>query len=91
MQGRAGRTEKVSISIDREDLQALKRRAKRLYEGNLSAVVAELAQDAKLLEGMSDLVDFLGGPTLTDEDRKQIDRERRPSGRPRDGVSRSAR
>lgn len=77
MTKRAGLTEKISISVNREDLKALKRRAKRLYDGNVSAVIAELAADAKLLEGMNDLVHWLGGPSLTDEDRKKIDRERK--------------
>ena len=77
MSKRAGVTEKISISINREDLKALKRRAKRLHDGNVSAVIAELAADAKLLEGMNDLVDWLGGPSLTEEDRTSIDREQR--------------
>jgi hypothetical protein len=77
MQKRAGITEKISISLDREDLAALKKRAKRLYRGNVSAVIAELAADARLLEGMTELVTWLGGPTLTDEDRTAIDRELR--------------
>jgi hypothetical protein len=78
MRKRAGTTEKISVSLDREDLKALKQRAKRLYDGNVSAVIAELAADARLLEGMHDLVEWLGGPSLTDEDRKRIDREWRP-------------
>jgi len=77
MSKRAGVTEKISISINREDLKALKKRAKRLHDGNVSAVIAELAADAKLLEGMNDLVDWLGGPSLTDEDRTSIDGEQR--------------
>lgn len=72
---RAGVTAKISISLNREDLKALKRRAKRLYDGNVSAVVAELAADARLLEGMNDLVDWLGGPSLTDADRLELDGE----------------
>ena len=80
MDKRAGITEKLSISLRREDVNALKRRAKRLYGGNLSAVIAELAADARLLEGMNDLVHWLGGPSLTDDDRKQIDRELRGEG-----------
>src|SRR5262249_43504540 len=82
MQKRAGRTAKVSISIDREDLKALKQRAKRLHGGNVSAVIAELAADARLLEGMSDLVEWLGGPSLTNEDRERIDAELRGDARP---------
>jgi len=75
MPKRAGITQKVSISLNREDLRALKRRAKRLYGGNVSAVIAELAADAKLLEGMQELVDWLGGPALTAKDRAAIDLE----------------
>ena len=77
MRKRAGVTEKISISLDRDDLKALKKRAKRLHGGNVSAVIAELAADARLLEGMNDLVDWLGGPSLTDDDRKRLDREMR--------------
>jgi len=51
------------------------KRAERLHAGNVSAAVAELAADAALLEGMHDLVGWLGGPTLTDRDRGIIDRE----------------
>jgi hypothetical protein len=72
---RAGVTAKISISLDREDLKALRRRAERLYNGNVSAVIAELAADAKLLEGMNDLVGWLGGPSLTDADRHDLDGE----------------
>jgi len=89
MQKRAGVTEKLSISLRREDAAALKRRAKRLYGGNLSAVIAELAADARLLEGMNDLVHWLGGPSLTDEARKQIDRELRGETPPRKTKSKS--
>jgi hypothetical protein len=74
---RAGNTEKISISLPREDLRALKKRAKRLYDGNVSAVVTELAADARLLEGMHELVGALGGTSLTDEARKAFDAERR--------------
>ena len=81
MSKRAGVTEKISISIPRDDLRALKKRAKRLYDGNVSAVIAELAADAKLLEGMNDLVNWMGGPSLTADDRKRIDRDLRVEAR----------
>ena len=87
---RPGITRKISISLRSSDLASLRRRAKRLYGGNVSAVIAELAADAALLEGMNDLVSQLGGPGLTDEDRERFDVEwaRQPSsagtrGRPR--------
>ena len=76
MRKRAGVTEKISVSLDRDDLKALKKRAKRLYGGNVSAVIAELAGDARLLEGMHDLVGWLGGPSLTNEDRKELLRQK---------------
>jgi len=80
MSKRAGATQKVSVSLSHSDLSALKRRAKRLHGGNLSAVISELAADARLLEGMQDLVDHLGGPSLSDADRAAVDAEL--SGRP---------
>ncbi len=41
---RAGKTKKVSISLDRSDLAVLERRAKEAHRGNLSAAVAEMAE-----------------------------------------------
>jgi hypothetical protein len=75
MKQRQGVTVKISISLSRSDLASLKKRAKRLYAGNVSAVISELAADAALLEGMHELVSWLGGPSLTDRERKEIDRE----------------
>ena len=75
MAKRPGITEKISISVRQSDLAALRKRAKRLYGGNVSAVIAELAADAALLEGMHDLVERLGGASLTNEDRESLDRE----------------
>lgn len=66
---------KVSVSVADEDLKILKRRAKRLYDGNLSAVIHELAQKAKKQEAMERLIATLGGPSLTDDDRRAIDAE----------------
>lgn len=72
---RAGATEKVSVSIPRSDLAALRRRARRLHDGNLSAVISELAADAALLEAMHELVHELGGNSLSDVDRAALDAE----------------
>lgn len=66
---------KVSVSVAEADLAVLKRRAKRLYDGNLSAVIHELAQKAKKQEAMERLVAVLGGPSLTDDERRAIDAE----------------
>lgn len=75
MRKRDGGTAKISISIGRAELASLRKRAKRLYAGNVSAVIAELAADAALLEGMHELVGWLGGPSLTDREREALDRE----------------
>lgn len=62
---RAGRTVKVSISLDRRDLAALKRQARALHQGNLSAAFAEAARLLRQREARTRLVDRLGGPSLT--------------------------
>jgi len=41
---RAGRTRKVSVSLDATDLLTLRERADRVYAGNLSAAIAEGAR-----------------------------------------------
>jgi hypothetical protein len=57
---RPGRTEKISVSLDRSDAHALRRRAKKLYNGNLSAAVAEGARRIREEEGREALVAWLG-------------------------------
>lgn len=66
---------KISVSVAEEDLVVLRRRAKRLYGGNLSAVIHEMAVKTRRQEAMENLVDSLGGPSLTDEARRAIDAE----------------
>lgn len=57
---RPGRTDKISVSIDRSDLSALRRRARRLYGGNISAVVGEGLRRIREEEGREALVVWLG-------------------------------
>jgi hypothetical protein len=57
---RAGQTEKISISLGRTELVALRRRARRLYGGNLSAAVAEGVRRIQEEEGREALVEWLG-------------------------------
>lgn len=64
-QPRAGRTRKVSISIDRADLSALKRRARRLYAGNVSAAIAEGVRRLREEEGREALLAWLGDAART--------------------------
>jgi Arc/MetJ-type ribon-helix-helix transcriptional regulator len=62
---RAGRTEKVSISLDRSDLAVLRKRARARYAGNLSAVVAEGVRRIQEEEGREALVRWLGDAAVT--------------------------
>jgi hypothetical protein len=57
---RAGSTDKISVSIERADLVALRRRARRLYGGNLSAVIAEGVRRVREEEGREALAEWLG-------------------------------
>jgi hypothetical protein len=75
VQRRAGTTVKVSVSLDRKDVAALKRRARESYDGNLSAAFAEAARWIRQREARSRLIDKLGGPTLTPESALAIDAE----------------
>jgi len=70
---RPGRTEKVSVSLDRSDLVVLRRRAKKLYGGNLSAAIAEAARRIREEEGREALVAWLGDAAeTTPEEREAI-------------------
>lgn len=88
-QRRAGRTVKVSVSLDKEDVAALKRRARESYGGNLSAAFAEAARWIRQREARRRLIDELGGPTLTRESSAAIDAEQ--AGGPRYEPKRSRR
>jgi hypothetical protein len=57
---RAGRTGKISISLDRSDLSIVRKRATRLHGGNLSAVIAEGVRLVREEEGREALVEWLG-------------------------------
>ena len=74
-QARAGKTVKVSVSLNREDVAALKRRANESYAGNLSAAFAEAARLIRQREARRRLVDRLGGATLTPESAAALDAE----------------
>lgn len=76
MAKRAGVTSKVSLSVNKDDLAILKRRAKRLYGGNVSAVFAELIATIKRQEAWGRAVDWYGNPlVIANEERERIDRE----------------
>ena len=77
---RSGGTKTLSISLGPEPLQILRRRAKQVHRGNVSAAIAEAAEFLRRDMAMGELVAELEkdhGP-LTDEDRISIDAELQP-------------
>lgn len=74
-QRRSGRTVKLSVSLDKEDVASLKRIARDSYGGNLSAAFAEAARWIRQREARRRLVEMLGGPTLTPESAAAIEAE----------------
>ena len=75
MKKRAGRTVKVSVSLDRRDIAALKRRARESYGGNLSAAFADAARWIRQREARARLIEMLGGSSLTAASAVAIDAE----------------
>jgi hypothetical protein len=70
-------TEKVSVSLKKEDLKILRARAKRLYGGNLSALLSDFAKLARYEEGADALIEWLGSAAKpTDEERAGFEAER---------------
>jgi len=66
---------KVSISIDDADLKWLKRRARRVHGGNLSAAIAEGTRLVRHNEALGALLDKLGAPELSPDERAKLREE----------------
>jgi hypothetical protein len=60
MTKRAGSTVKLSISLDQRDLELLRKRAKRLSGGNVSAAITDMIHIAREWEGREALAAWLG-------------------------------
>lgn len=56
---------KLSISISDEDLRWLKRRARQLHRGNLSAAITEQTRLMRHHEALGALLDRMDAPRLT--------------------------
>ncbi len=54
-----GGTEKLSVSVAKKDIGVLRARARKLYAGNLSAVIAEAAARIREEEGRQELLTWL--------------------------------
>ncbi len=68
---RPGRTAKISISLDRKDLAVLRGRARRLFAGNLSAVIAEGVRRVREEEGREALLGWLGDAARTSPEQRE--------------------
>jgi hypothetical protein len=60
MAKRAGRTVKLSISIEKSDFELLSKRAKKLSGGNVSAAITQMIHAAREWEGREALATWLG-------------------------------
>jgi len=88
-QTRAGNTVKVSVSLAKEDVAALKRHARHAHGGNLSAAFGDAARWIRQQEARRRLINKLGGPSLTAEAATAIDAEQ--AGGPRYAPRKSRR
>jgi hypothetical protein len=78
---RPGRTEKISVSLDRADAVTIRQRARRLHGGNLSAALAEGVRRLREEEGREALVNWLGAASrTTPEERDAVRDSWRPVG-----------
>ena len=74
MKKRPGGTAHLSISLPKEEAKILKRRAKRIYGGNVSRVISDAIRYVAYEEGRDALIASFGGkgkPTV--EEARQLD------------------
>jgi post-segregation antitoxin (ccd killing protein) len=69
MKRRAGNTATFSISVDRETQRILKEEARRNYNGNVSALVAAIAKEARRQSALEWLLQKSPVARMTDEER----------------------
>jgi hypothetical protein len=72
---RSGATETVGVSLDPGTKQKLKELAAQKHQGNVSALIAEMAEDAIRKAAFEKAWAWYGGPELTNEARGRIDAE----------------
>jgi hypothetical protein len=74
-QRRIGATETFSVSIDPQTKAILRARARRLYGGNMSALITDLGREVEKRDAFERIREWAGGSLLRDEDRARIDAE----------------
>jgi post-segregation antitoxin (ccd killing protein) len=72
MTARSGKTVTFSISVDEETQRILKVEAKRSYGGNVSALVAAIANEAKRQSALVWLLQRSNAPRMTDGERDAL-------------------
>ena len=76
MKKRPGGTTHLLISISTEDAKTLRRRAKRVYGGNVSRVVSDAIRYIAYEEGRDALIASFGGKGVpTPEEARRLDAE----------------
>ena len=72
---RSGATETFSVSLDPESKQALRALADQQFDGNVSALVADFAAQARRRMAAGAFLRKLGIPRLSDADAYRLQRE----------------
>jgi len=72
---RVGATETVGVSLDPATKRKLKQLAAQKHAGNVSALIAEMAEDAVRRAAFEKAWAWYGGPELTNEGRSSVDAE----------------
>jgi post-segregation antitoxin (ccd killing protein) len=72
MKQRTGKTVTFSISVDAETRRILKAEAKRSYGGNVSALVATIAREAKRQSALDWLLQRSGASAMTVAERDAL-------------------
>jgi post-segregation antitoxin (ccd killing protein) len=72
MKRRPGHTATLSISVDEETKRILKAEAKRSYGGNVSALVAAIAREAKRQAALDWLLQRSGAAPMTVKERDAL-------------------
>lgn len=88
--GTTKRMAKISISIEEDDLRWLRRRARRVHGGNLSASIAEGTAFLRRHEALGALLSKLGAPALGDGERASLGAELDGHGKPAEKRRRRA-
>ncbi len=72
MKRRPGKTATISISVDAETQRVLKAEAKRSYGGNVSALVAAIAKEAKRQSALDWLLQRSGTSRMSEAERDAL-------------------